>query len=148
MEAGHYNLERGPVKAYLARKDDKVLDYETNAFENGLKNADAGLLQELGLSEPGALAQPKTPTVPVCDRCHNLLHYNRGEPIEHPTLPSLANLLTDKTMCTISLTLQTFIFHLYRTYIQCFHWPLSAVRTDGQRPISTLTVGDPKSASL
>lgn len=36
-----------------------------------------------------------SPTVPVCDRCHQLLHHSRGVSIVHPTLSSLQEIISE-----------------------------------------------------
>src|SRR6186713_1284821 len=35
------------------------------------------------------------PSLPYCDRCHNLVHHNEGTPIIHPTLRSVQEILSE-----------------------------------------------------
>lgn len=50
--------------------------------------------QYLYLLANGFLLKASTQT-PICNRCHDLLHHNAGAPIEHPTLQSIHEIISE-----------------------------------------------------
>jgi hypothetical protein len=83
--AGYYNVGRKSIRQYLY--GDQIL-YPHNAFP----------ISEL--SPDGVIDSPKflstsspNPEIPYCDRCHDLIHHNRGRPIAHPTIKSINEIL-------------------------------------------------------
>lgn len=50
--------------------------------------------QYLYLLADGFLSKASIQT-PICNRCHNLLHHNAGAPIEHPTLQSIHEIISE-----------------------------------------------------
>ncbi|KAK1459377.1 hypothetical protein CMEL01_02376 [Colletotrichum melonis] len=103
--AGYYDLSRKAVKEYLApkgsmedaeveaREEDKVIDEvlqnmsEEQLAELGLDPKTLRFGEELGPDVPTPGPKPKR--VPLCDRCHKLVHHHAGEPIYHPTVDAL-----------------------------------------------------------
>ncbi|KAL2882455.1 Mitochondrial ribosome small subunit biogenesis protein [Colletotrichum sp. CLE4] len=103
--AGYYDLSRKAVKEFLApkgseeevengaREEDKVIDEvlqnmsEEQLAQLGLDPKTLRFGEELGsgVTTPG----PKPKRVPLCDRCHKLVHHHAGEPIYHPTVDAL-----------------------------------------------------------
>ncbi|KAK1674444.1 hypothetical protein BDP55DRAFT_186935 [Colletotrichum godetiae] len=104
--AGYYDLSRKAVKEFLApkgseeevengaREEDKVIDEvlqnmsEEQLAQLGLDPKTLRFGEELGSGvtiAPG----PKPKRVPLCDRCHKLVHHHAGEPIYHPTVDAL-----------------------------------------------------------
>ncbi|KAJ9149409.1 hypothetical protein NKR23_g4415 [Pleurostoma richardsiae] len=100
-QAGYYSPDRKAVRRYLGlekeekrhRDEDKVLEQalqHINPAELGLA-LDPDTLLSKGRetnaeeSEKGSNEAP----LPLCDRCHNLVHYNAGKSIYHPSIESL-----------------------------------------------------------
>ena len=95
-EAGFYTPTRSAVKKYLYPKEDAVTK-EENVINSAVNNVSPELRKQLGLDSltserPTA---PSSPTVPVCDRCHNLIHYRVGQPIHHPSLQSIEDTIAE-----------------------------------------------------
>ncbi|OHE97670.1 hypothetical protein CORC01_07085 [Colletotrichum orchidophilum] len=103
--AGYYDLSRRAVKEFLAPKGSdeeggKEARAEDNVIDEVLQNMSEEQLAQLGL-DPKTLrygeelesdiitSGPKTKRVPLCDRCHKLVHHHSGESIYHPTVDSL-----------------------------------------------------------
>ena len=41
------------------------------------------------------LAPRELPAIPVCDRCHDLLHHRKGSSITHPTIQSISDIISE-----------------------------------------------------
>ena len=78
---GYFSLTRKPVKAFLAARD-------VSTSDEPLPGEDLPAVYETTDALSSAPAADPT-RAPVCDRCHSLLHHNKGAPIEHPTLQAL-----------------------------------------------------------
>ncbi|KAF1808742.1 hypothetical protein P152DRAFT_404643 [Eremomyces bilateralis CBS 781.70] len=90
-DAGYFSTTRGAVKAYLRHQAQPSQTTEDAIFANALQEAKLDTLQELGirdLSKAGATLST-SPSAPICDRCHNILHHSTGVSVVHPTLNSL-----------------------------------------------------------
>ena len=94
-EAGYYNTDRRHVKAFLnheprAVKEEKA---EDDIYVKALADADPKLLEELGLDkeslDSSQEAETSTPETPMCERCHNLIHHQIGNPIYHPSVEAI-----------------------------------------------------------
>ncbi|OCK75368.1 hypothetical protein K432DRAFT_362232 [Lepidopterella palustris CBS 459.81] len=102
-EAGFYTAHRGPVKSYLDydgsnRPNSKVGKAdEDDIFNKAIQQADPKVLASLGLDKK-ALSTPaekEQPSIPICDRCHNLIHHHTGVPIFHPTIESIKDTIAE-----------------------------------------------------
>ncbi|KAF2624164.1 hypothetical protein BU25DRAFT_399385 [Macroventuria anomochaeta] len=96
-EAGYYNVDRGAVRAYLTWDPSKVQEatQEDDVYSKALKDADPGLLKELGVLDAATTTEALSPDTPVCDRCHNLIHHSIGTPIHHPTVESIQQTIAE-----------------------------------------------------
>lgn len=100
-EAGFYNVDRKVVQEYLGWKTDRIQEAseEDDVYARALKSVDSTVLEELGVSKEGLdMSQDGADTespddvqsaIPVCDRCHNLIHHRVGSPIHHPTVEAI-----------------------------------------------------------
>ncbi|KAI1471919.1 uncharacterized protein F4812DRAFT_416018 [Daldinia caldariorum] len=102
-QPGYFDLSRKAVQNYLnpqlvnrARREDQV-------YEEVLKNLDHEELKRKGvdvealalsLVPPEAYQRPP-PKVPLCDRCHGLLHNHNGESIYHPSIESIRDTILE-----------------------------------------------------
>ncbi|KAH7117027.1 hypothetical protein B0J11DRAFT_538151 [Dendryphion nanum] len=94
-EAGYYDIDRRRVKSYLEYdpQDIEQSKQENDVYTRALKQADPKLLEGLGLDHETLDTSNKVdqtaPTTPMCDRCHNLIHHNIGNPIHHPSVEAI-----------------------------------------------------------
>ncbi|RKU47306.1 hypothetical protein DL546_001026 [Coniochaeta pulveracea] len=102
-QAGYYDLERKAVKSYLGLlpEEKKRIRNEDLVIQEALKNLDLDKLGKAGEAlktlapvtadtETTLVTTPESaPSAPLCDRCHHLIHHNRGNPIFHPTIASI-----------------------------------------------------------
>lgn len=72
---GSFGLEDAPRLQHLS------------VFSSGQKTSDSGSASEL--------ASGDMPSIPVCDRCHALLHHHKGTSIIHPTIQSIQDIIAD-----------------------------------------------------
>lgn len=116
--AGFYSTTRNAVKSFLsARKriarghspiegdklDGLIKDENTSAIntpdeEIFKDNAETILAGEDHHANADTLAEPLTnrlPNIPVCDRCHHLLHHHKGVSIVHPSVKSIEEIIAD-----------------------------------------------------
>jgi hypothetical protein len=111
--AGYYTLGRTSVRNYTSPKRAS----EQEVVKHALGNVPESLRQQLGidvltgeeLSKEGSRlhtytnirciesneAENKMDQTPICDRCHNLLHYHSGESIAHPSLESIQDTISE-----------------------------------------------------
>jgi genetic interactor of prohibitins 3, mitochondrial len=98
-EAGYYDVERKAVRSYVGRDADKVEEssQEDDIYASALKEASPELLQELGMEQDADEAPENQSTlqIPVCDRCHNLIHHRVGTPIHHPTVEAIQQTIAE-----------------------------------------------------
>ncbi|KAI0009276.1 hypothetical protein F4779DRAFT_582780 [Xylariaceae sp. FL0662B] len=104
-QPGYFDLHRKALQKYLgtgtaadrSRHEDKI-------YEDALKHFDHKELEKQGV-DVQALAmsiapmtdtgQQPPPKVPLCDRCHYLLHNNTGQSIYHPTIDSIRDTILE-----------------------------------------------------
>ncbi|XTI82182.1 hypothetical protein V2W45_7595 [Cenococcum geophilum] len=96
-EAGYYSLSRGAVKSYLNYDDSQTKATEDDVFTKAIKQVDNKVLEDLGLDRTvlsTPLEKPEPP-IPICDRCHNLIHHSSGVPIYHPTIEAIQDTIAE-----------------------------------------------------
>jgi len=106
-EAGYFSASRKAVKLYLRSKDEVVdppspiVDSETEVFKNAIRHASGDTLESLGMTETGkedtetGSPSNNTPELPLCDRCHHLLHHRSGVSIIHPSIDSIEEIISE-----------------------------------------------------
>ncbi|KAI0121555.1 hypothetical protein F4776DRAFT_631365 [Hypoxylon sp. NC0597] len=102
-QPGYFDLSRKAVQNYLrpegadrSRREDKV-------YEDALKHFDHEELKKKGVDVEAlalSIVPPETyqrppPKVPLCDRCHTLLHNHTGESIYHPSIESIRDTILE-----------------------------------------------------
>lgn len=105
--AGYYDLNRKPVRAFLGLlKDEPRRRAEDEIVQASLLSLSEDQLNELGI-DPKALVptKPKDETasqpcpdeaeVPLCDRCHKLVHHHSGASIYHPTIEAIRDTICE-----------------------------------------------------
>ncbi|PKS09687.1 hypothetical protein jhhlp_004307 [Lomentospora prolificans] len=109
-QAGYFNLQRRAVREYLGLVEPKKgrklpVDeaQEDKIVEETLARLDPAQLEALGLTRdelvpPKGAPETETevssePATPVCERCQDLTHYNKGAPILHPSVHSIAEII-------------------------------------------------------
>ncbi|TLD36937.1 Genetic interactor of prohibitins 3 [Venturia nashicola] len=92
LEAGYFGLDRRSVKNFISPRRRT----EQDVVEHTLKNVPEHLRGKLGIDILKDLneTEKKEDQTPFCDRCHNLLHYNTGESISHPSLQALEDTIS------------------------------------------------------
>jgi hypothetical protein len=102
-QAGYYDLERKAVKTYLGLlpEEKKRVRNEDLIVQDALKKLDLDKLGKVGAAlktlapgpsdteTPPVTTSESVPSPPLCDRCHHLVHHNKGNPIFHPTIASI-----------------------------------------------------------
>ncbi|KAF2236542.1 hypothetical protein EV356DRAFT_498050 [Viridothelium virens] len=95
-EAGFYTENRAAVKAYLCDETEDEVKDEDMIFKSAISQADGSLVQGLGFESNNLHTQQKNAKpVPVCDRCHNLLHHSLGTSIVHPSIESIQQIISE-----------------------------------------------------
>ncbi|KAI1655801.1 hypothetical protein F4813DRAFT_366409 [Daldinia decipiens] len=102
-QPGYYDLSRKAVRNWIrpevanrSRREDKV-------YEDALKHFDHEELKKKGVDVealmlsivPPEASQRPPPKVPLCDRCHSLLHNHSGESIYHPSIESIRDTILE-----------------------------------------------------
>ncbi|KAH0544834.1 hypothetical protein FGG08_001063 [Glutinoglossum americanum] len=113
LEAGFYSITRKAVKVFSARKEAIKIPKNTIedvVYKGALQKAEGSQLQEMGLANlsiltantPIRIAQDHPPPIqdpsenlPLCDRCHNLVHHHFGVPIHHPSIQSIRDTISE-----------------------------------------------------
>jgi genetic interactor of prohibitins 3, mitochondrial len=82
-EAGYYTRTRKTVKKYL----DIFSSHEENlaSFNSDLDDA----------VEDGAAVEDSKMSIPLCDRCHTLVHEHKGVSIAHPSIENIADSIAE-----------------------------------------------------
>lgn len=97
-EAGFYSSTRSAVKRYLNPQNQPAIAKEDKIVQSAIQNLSPELRQQLSL-EAESPNKPQTstsePSVPVCDRCHNLIHYRAGQSIYHPSMQSIEETIAE-----------------------------------------------------
>ncbi|KAK8086899.1 hypothetical protein PG994_001873 [Apiospora phragmitis] len=109
-QPGYYDLGRKAVRWYLglekSRSKRAIRDREEEGvYQDVLRKFDEAEIEKLGLDvediAPTLAAQPEPEPqerplkVPLCDRCHNLMHHQTGNSIFHPTMDSIRDTLAE-----------------------------------------------------
>ena len=118
-EAGYFSTSRKAVKNFVASRREKgngshALDnYHAPQIKNPVRSDSAEDLrlpadrqsQNADIIRPEAVIQisdvnpdvlpRELPAVPVCDRCHDLLHHGKGTSITHPTIQSINDIISE-----------------------------------------------------
>lgn len=98
-EAGFYTPTRSAVKKYLNPQDQAPAAKEDEIFHSVIQKLSPELRTQLGLDPDPAGHQGQNaaskPSVPVCDRCHNLIHYRVGQSIHHPSMQSIEDTIAE-----------------------------------------------------
>ncbi|KAI1388329.1 uncharacterized protein F4822DRAFT_242218 [Hypoxylon trugodes] len=102
-QPGYYDLTRKNVQRYLNPQSIDRSRHEDKIYEDALRHFDPEMLKSkgvdvegLGLSlVPSETQQRPPPKVPLCDRCHNLHHYSKGESIYHPSVDSILDTILE-----------------------------------------------------
>lgn len=91
QQAGFYTRSRKAVRQYLHYVRLQNLQRLKRQGDNLVEDEPAPSLEE-SKSEQEAL---KTSPLPMCDRCHDLIYYSRGQPIAHPSLEDIADSIAE-----------------------------------------------------
>ncbi|KAF2639134.1 hypothetical protein P280DRAFT_470538 [Massarina eburnea CBS 473.64] len=124
-EAGYYDVDRKALRRYLAydANGQGATKGEDDVYSKALKQMDPKLLEEIGLErevlEAGDHVDTSAPEMPVCDRCHNLVHHHTGVPIFHPSVDAIQQTIAE------SPHRRNHIYHV----IDAADFPLSLVPT-------------------
>jgi len=97
---GYFDLGRRSVAEYLGTAEPRSRSSreDDEAVKSALRDIDLEQLEGQGVDlktllwdvDPADEPAPAAPTrVPVCERCHGLIHHNTGTPIFHPSVESL-----------------------------------------------------------
>ncbi|ROV95126.1 hypothetical protein VSDG_05802 [Cytospora chrysosperma] len=95
-QPGYFDLGRKAVRSYVGLlKEEPRRRTESDVVQDALRSQ-GDVLEGMGLT-PEALQSPgrpkareaQEPDVPLCDRCHNLIHHHTGNPIYHPTIDAI-----------------------------------------------------------
>ncbi|KAI8963389.1 hypothetical protein F5Y11DRAFT_319669 [Daldinia sp. FL1419] len=102
-QPGYYDLSRKAVQNYLRPQHANRSRREDQVYEDALKHFDYEELKRKGVDVealalsivPPEANQRPPPKVPLCDRCHTLLHNHSGESIYHPSLESIRDTILE-----------------------------------------------------
>lgn len=96
--AGYYTRSRKAVKGYLKElrqiqyASDKIgrhSEESTTVLETS--DPDSPSIQQ----ENGQTGTPASLVLPICDRCHDLMHESKGVPIAHPSIEDIADSIAE-----------------------------------------------------
>ena len=96
-EPGFYTRSRKAVRAYLKSKRIEVGDHETSQPQLE-ESSIAAAVSEASSTETTNTDTNDTvgsASIPVCDRCHDLLYNYRGVPIAHPSIEDIADSIAE-----------------------------------------------------
>ncbi|KAG7294274.1 hypothetical protein NEMBOFW57_004345 [Staphylotrichum longicolle] len=105
-EAGYFDVSRKAVRQYLGleRENDERKPRDTDSIvQQALQSVDVAALERQGINLKALLpestqrttAEPATEKVPLCDRCHKLVHHSTGNSIYHPSIESLSDTIEE-----------------------------------------------------
>ncbi|KAK5072989.1 hypothetical protein LTR64_000604 [Lithohypha guttulata] len=102
-EAGYYSTSRRAIKDYLRKQ--KAAIRTSSDHEPGEEHEEHNEEEEEAVPEDhkgpetaqiaARSTEQTTLRVPMCDRCHDLLHNSRGRSIAHPSLDALADSIAE-----------------------------------------------------
>ena len=87
--AGFYGAKQVTKSTHMTdsrREEDEVFK---NALKSGILAGNASASQVTSPTET------KTPNIPICDRCHNLLYQSKGTSIIHPSMHSIQQIIEE-----------------------------------------------------
>ncbi|KAI4869070.1 hypothetical protein F4820DRAFT_407904 [Hypoxylon rubiginosum] len=102
-QPGYFDLSRKAVRNYLHPQTADRSRHEDKIYEDALKQFDHKELQAKGVDVdalvssivPPETVQRPPPKVPLCDRCHSLMHNHSGESIYHPSIDSIRDTILE-----------------------------------------------------
>lgn len=107
---GFYSRDRRAVKIWLRGQKrsikeshaqavtelhDEEIDEEHSAVPDPEAEADTALDKQGRTKEPAKSKMSKIPSVPLCDRCHDLIHNSKGHSIAHPSIENIADSIAE-----------------------------------------------------
>lgn len=113
-QPGYYDLGRKAVRIYVGleqprsrsqrSRQEQVESEEDAVFQRTIQSVNPADLEKLGVdvediiptltpSVPVEIRQDTPVKVPLCDRCHTLMHHQTGVSIYHPTIDSIKDTL-------------------------------------------------------
>ncbi|KEF55228.1 uncharacterized protein A1O9_08882 [Exophiala aquamarina CBS 119918] len=96
--AGYYTRSRKAVKNYLKelRQLDHAADTDDTHVEESVTVPQTSDVDCPSPEEATAQADPPaSPVLPICDRCHDLIHESKGVPIAHPSIENIADSIAE-----------------------------------------------------
>ncbi|KAK5053258.1 hypothetical protein LTR84_002232 [Exophiala bonariae] len=96
--AGYYTRSRKAVKNYFNELY-QIKNATENDAEDGeestsaLEPLEAGEIQDQQLDV--RISPPASLILPICDRCHDLVHESKGDPIAHPSIEAIADSIAE-----------------------------------------------------
>lgn len=89
--AGYYDLNRSAVKHFIGYQPNSstTQDTQNKVYVEAMRRLSPELRSDIAESPKEDMSSDIGTSLPLCDRCHNLLHHHSGIAIEHPSLDSL-----------------------------------------------------------
>ncbi|KAI0376157.1 hypothetical protein F5Y04DRAFT_267069 [Hypomontagnella monticulosa] len=102
-QPGYFDVGRKAVRSYLRPENTDRSRHEDKIYEDALKHFDHEELAKKGVDVdalalsmvPSETRQRPPPKVPLCDRCHFLLHNHTGQSIYHPSIESIRDTILE-----------------------------------------------------
>ncbi|KAI1403778.1 hypothetical protein F4819DRAFT_449732 [Hypoxylon fuscum] len=102
-QPGYFDLGRKAVRNYLRPEAADRSRHEDKIYEDALQHFDPEELKAKGVDVEAlvqSIVPPETnqrppPKVPLCDRCHLLMHNHTGESIFHPSIDSIKDTILE-----------------------------------------------------
>lgn len=102
LSPGFYSRDRRAVKIWLREQKRNVralstpTSTETREDQAEQDQVMAESLEDaLDLAKEPAEAEPHRSSVPMCDRCHDLVHNSKGQSIAHPSIENIADSIAE-----------------------------------------------------
>ncbi|KAI0900458.1 hypothetical protein F4806DRAFT_448711 [Annulohypoxylon nitens] len=100
---GYFDLSRKTIANYLRPPAAELPRQDEIIYERALDKSRLEELKERGVDVDALLESLPPPEMdrqepqktPVCERCHNLQHYNTGESIYHPSIDSVRDTIAE-----------------------------------------------------
>ncbi|KAK5092391.1 hypothetical protein LTR24_005209 [Lithohypha guttulata] len=90
-QAGYYSRSRRVVRKYLQKQRAKSVDIGGEPPEEERSEED----EVEATSTPLTAEDQPSAKVPLCDRCHDLIHNSRGRSIAHPSIDDIADSIAE-----------------------------------------------------
>ncbi|KAB8346246.1 hypothetical protein FH972_023291 [Carpinus fangiana] len=99
-DPGYFNVKRRAVANFIrsgATTEPVLPSEEDEMYQQALMQATPQLLESIGSSKDAIStgAPNGDQHMPLCDRCHELLHHHKGAPIHHPSLESIEDTIAE-----------------------------------------------------